>query len=91
MKKKVIATSAVLGLAALVLGSGTLAYFTDSKEITNNFTVGNVKIELIESQLHRANAGVANDSTSDSLLWTSGIDKAGTPENTSSVKNRHVV
>ena len=91
MKKKVIATSAVLGLAALVLGSGTLAYFTDSKEITNNFTVGNVKIELIESQLHRANAGVANDSTSDSLLWTPGIDKAGTPENTSSVKNRHVV
>ena len=41
MKKKVIATSAVLGLAALVLGGGTLAYFTDSKEITNNFTVGN--------------------------------------------------
>lgn len=91
MKKKVIATSAVLGLAALVLGSGTLAYFTDSKEITNNFTVGNVKIELIESQLHRANAGVANGATSNSPLWTPGIDKAGTPENTSSVKNKHVV
>ena len=90
MKKKVIATSAVLGLAALVLGGGTLAYFTDSKEITNNFTVGNVEIELIESQLHRANAGVANDSTSDSLLWTPGIDMTGTPENTSGVKNRHV-
>ena len=91
MKKKVIATSAVLGLAALVLGSGTLAYFTDSKEITNNFTVGNVKIELIESQLHRANAGVANGATSNSPLWTPGINKAGTPENTSSVKNKHVV
>ena len=91
MKKKVIATSAVLGLAALVLGSGTLAYFTDSKEITNNFTVGNVKIELIESQLHRANAGVANGATSNSPLWTPGIYKAGTPENTSSVKNKHVV
>ena len=90
MKKKVIATSAVLGLAALVLGSGTLAYFTDSKEITNNFTVGNVKIELIESQLHRANAGVANDSTSDSLLWTPGINMTGTPEDTSGVKNDHV-
>ena len=90
MKKKVIATSAVLGLAALVLGGGTLAYFTDSKEITNNFTVGNVKIELIESQLHRVNAGVANGSTRDSLLWTPGIDMTGTPENTSGVKNRHV-
>ena len=90
MKKKVIATSAVLGIAALVLGGGTLAYFTDSKEITNNFTVGNVKIELIESQLHRANAGVANDSTSDSLLWTPGINMTGTPEDTSGVKNDHV-
>lgn len=90
MKKKVIATSAVLGLAALVLGGGTLAYFTDSKEITNNFTVGNVEIELIESQLHRANAGIANGATSNSPLWTPGIDKAGTPENTSSVKNKHV-
>lgn len=90
MKKKVIATSAVLGLAALVLGGGTLAYFTDSKEITNNFTVGNVEIELIESQLHRANAGVANGSTSDSLLWTPGIDMTGTPEDTSGVKNGHV-
>ena len=90
MKKKVIATSAVLGLAALVLGGGTLAYFTDSKEITNNFTVGNVEIELIESQLHRANAGVANDSTSDSLLWTPDIDMTGTPEDTSGVKNDHV-
>ena len=90
MKKKVIATSEVLGIAALVLGGGTLAYFTDSKEITNNFTVGNVKIELIESQLHRANAGVANDSTSDSLLWTPGINMTGTPEDTSGVKNDHV-
>ena len=74
MKKKVIATSAVLGLAALVLGGGTLAYFTDQKVAKNHFTVGNVEIELIESQLHRANAGVANGSTSDSLLWTPGIN-----------------
>ena len=43
MKKKVIATSAVLGLAALVLGGGRLAYNTDGKEIPNNFTVGSVE------------------------------------------------
>ena len=91
MKKKVIAASAVLGLAALVLGGGTLAYFTGHDEITNHFTVGKVEIELIESQLHRVNAGVANGSTSDSLLWTPGINKAGTQDNTSSVKNGHVV
>ena len=91
MKKKVIATSAVLGLAALILGGGTLAYFTDQKKIENHFTVGKVEIELIESQLHRANAGVANGSTSDNPLWTPGIKKAGTQDNTSSVKNGHVV
>ena len=73
MKKKVIATSAVLGLAALVLGGGTLAYFTDQKVAKNRFTVGKVEIELIESQLHRTNAG--DDSTKP--IWTPGIDKKG--------------
>ena len=90
MKKKVIATSAVLGLAALVLGSGTLAYFTDHKEVENHFTVGNVEIELIESQLHRVNAGVANGATSTSTLWTPGIDKKGDATNTSGVANGHI-
>lgn len=86
MKKKVIATSAVLGLAALALGGGTLAYFTDSKEITNTFTVGNVKIDLIESQLHRVNAGVPNDKTSTSLLWTNKT-MFGNTRNTSGIAN----
>jgi len=58
MKKQILAVSAVLGIAALALGAGTLAYFTDQKSATNTFTVGNVKIELLESQLHRVNAGV---------------------------------
>lgn len=86
MKKKVIATSAVLGLAALVLGGGTLAYFTDHDEIENHFTVGKVEIELIESQLHRTNAG--DDSTKP--IWTPGIDKKGDATNTSGVANGHI-
>lgn len=86
MKKKVVATSAVLGLAALVLGGGTLAYFTDQKKIENHFTVGNVEIELIESQLHRANAGVANGG----VLWTPGIKTQGDATNTSGVANGHI-
>ena len=90
MKKKVIATSAVLGLAALVLGGGTLAYFTDHKEIENRFTVGKVEIELIESQLHRANAGVANGTTDTSVLWTPGIKTQGDATNTSGVANGHI-
>ena len=58
MKKKsiLVAAIAVMLVAALVVG-GTLAYFTDTKSADNTFTVGNVKIELLESSLHRENAG----------------------------------
>ena len=51
MKKKSIlmAAIAVMLVAVLVVG-GTLAYFTDTKSATNTFTVGNVKINLIEQQ-----------------------------------------
>lgn len=85
MKKKTIlvAAIAVMLVAALVVG-GTLAYFTDTDSKTNTFTVGNVSIELLESSLHRENAGIANDATSDSELW-SNVDKLGTG-NTSKYK-----
>lgn len=51
MKKKTIlvAAIAVMLVAALVVG-GTLAYFTDTKDAKNTFTVGNVSIDLIEQQ-----------------------------------------
>lgn len=55
-KKLVLTTAAALGVAALAAG-GTIAYFTDKKEETNTFTVGDVKISLYESQLHRQNSG----------------------------------
>lgn len=49
MKKKLtLVVTSVLLVAALVIG-GTLAYFTDTTETkTNEFTVGNVDIELTE-------------------------------------------
>ena len=51
MKKKTIlvAAIAVMLVAALVVG-GTLAYFTDTKDAKNTFTVGNVSIDLIEQE-----------------------------------------
>lgn len=84
MKKKTIlvAAIAVMLVAALVVG-GTLAYFTDTKDAKNTFTVGNVSIELLESSLHRENAGYANGTTVDNVspknveLW-SDVDKLGT-------------
>ena len=62
----------------------SLAYFTDTKSATNTFTVGNVKIDLLESSLHRENAGVANGTTSESELW-SDVAKEGSG-NTSKYK-----
>lgn len=57
-KKVVLSTAVVLGVAALAAG-GTIAYFTDKDSKENNFTVGNVDITLLESQLHRENSGRA--------------------------------
>ncbi|MBR6134440.1 SipW-dependent-type signal peptide-containing protein [Candidatus Saccharibacteria bacterium] len=51
MKKQVLAVSAVLGIAAIALSAGTLAYFTDRTDAkTNTFTVGKVNIELNEAE-----------------------------------------
>ena len=65
MKKKTIlvAAIAVMLVAALVVG-GTLAYFTDKDNATNTFTVGNVKIDLIESTYHRE----GNDNSGDKSI-----------------------
>lgn len=60
------------------------AYLTDTDEAKNTFTVGNVQIKLLESSLHRENAGVANGATSNSELW-SNVAKEGTG-NTSKYK-----
>lgn len=90
MKKKTIlvAAIAVMLVAALVVG-GTLAYFTDKDNATNTFTVGNVDIELLESQYHRVNAGISNDDAkgkteplSGGYLWAANVDMQGTRENT---------
>lgn len=59
-RKTVLTTAAVLGVAALAVG-GTIAYFTDSDDETNTFTVGNMDITLYESQLHRQNSGRMGD------------------------------
>ena len=82
--KKTIAIVALVVLVAVASVLGTLAYLTDTKTATNTFTVGNVSIELLESSLHRENAGVANGQTSTSELW-SDVKMEGTG-NTSKYK-----
>ena len=84
MKKKLLVLSLCVALAAIAIAGASLAYFTDTKSATNTFTVGNVKIDLLESSLHRENAGVANGATSTSELW-SDVSKEGSG-NTSKYK-----
>ena len=84
MKKKITALCLCVALLAVAVVGASLAYFTDTKSATNTFTVGNVKIKLLESSLHRENAGVANNETSTSELW-SDVDKEGSG-NTSKYK-----
>ena len=83
MKKKIVALCLCVALAVVAIGGATLAYFTDTKTAENTFTVGNVKIELLESSLHRENAGYPNGTTEAQLnpknseLW-SNVNKEGT-------------
>ena len=64
MKKKLtLVVTCIVLVAAMVIG-GTLAYFTDTKDATNTFTVGNVQIKLIESRFHRE----GNDNSGDTSI-----------------------
>lgn len=82
MKKKILSIALVVAMVA-VIAAGSLAYFTDTKSAENTFTVGNVKIALLESSLHRENAGYPNGTTEDQVspknveLW-SNVEKLGT-------------
>ena len=64
MKKKLTAIFLCVALVAIAVVGASLAYFTDTKSATNTFTVGNVKIDLIESKFHRE----GNDNSGDASI-----------------------
>ena len=63
MKKKLLVLGLCVALAAIAIAGASLAYFTDTKSATNTFTVGNVKIDLIESRFHRQGNDNSGDTT----------------------------
>ena len=63
MKKKLTALCLCVALLAVAVVGASLAYFTDTKSATNTFTVGNVKIDLIESRYHRQGSGSSGDTS----------------------------
>lgn len=52
-KRKLMSLALAACMAAILVVGGTLAYFTDTDSATNTFTVGNVKIDLIEQQVNK--------------------------------------
>ena len=75
-KRRILAAAMALCIVAIIAVGATMAYLTYTDTAKNTFTVGNVKIKLLESSLHRENAGVANGQTSTSELW-SNVEKLG--------------
>lgn len=51
-KRKILAIAMSLCIVAILVVGASLAYFTDTEEATNTFTVGNVQIDLIEQQVN---------------------------------------
>ena len=52
-KRKIVLLASALCMVAILAIGGTLAYFTDTDSETNTFTVGGVKIDLIEQQVNK--------------------------------------
>lgn len=50
MKKKIVSICLVAVIAVMAIAGASLAYLTDTDDATNTFTVGNVKIQLVEQQ-----------------------------------------
>ena len=56
-KMQVISAGVFFALSLLMLLGTTFAYFSDTKQVTNTITVGNVAIELTEAAVKRDNGG----------------------------------
>ena len=50
-KKKILVLALTVAMAAILVVGGSLAYLTDKKTATNTFTMGDVKIELDETDV----------------------------------------
>lgn len=57
MKKKILAITLCVAMLAIMLVSGTMAYFTDTQAKVNTFTMGKVDIELTEPSYSPGNDG----------------------------------
>ena len=81
MKKKIVALCLCVALAVVAIGGATLAYFTDTDDATNTFTVGKVDITLNETfdknnaklmpgvDVNKDVSITLNEGSSDAYVW----------------------
>ncbi|MBQ2888469.1 MAG: hypothetical protein IJE29_06075 [Firmicutes bacterium] len=74
MKKKFLSLALAIGLLGTAAIGGTLAYFTDTEQATNEFAIGNIAIDLYET--------VKQDDGADKLIIAEQILGKDTDENT---------
>jgi len=72
MKKKIIALCLVVALLATAIAGATLAYFTETEQQTNEFTIGNIDIDLWEDAKH---TNGLNDVIEERKELGKGVDK----------------
>lgn len=65
---KIIAIALSLTVIICALVSGSIAFFTDSKESTSVYTAGSVYIELSEAAVKNSNGNLIEDTEADRLL-----------------------
>jgi len=73
MKKKIIAIALCAALAVGGVVAGSLAWLTDSEAVENTFTVGNVDIDLTETN-HDDNGQNTSDPNKNSYKMIPGIE-----------------
>ena len=83
-KRKILALASAVCMVAILAIGGTLAYFTSTDEETNTFTVGGVKIDLIEQQVNEAGTALEDFKQNQVLMPIVGSaqgekDKFGQP------------
>ena len=72
-KKKITTVVLLLAFLAIAVTGGTLAYFTDKKEATNTFVMGNVKIELNEQFTQGQTLMPGQQNAMDKIVWITNI------------------
>ena len=80
-KRKILLLVALLCMVAILGVGGTLAYFTAEDDVTNTFTVGNVKIDLTEPKWDPELGGTGKTEAED-VYPGEALPKDPTVENT---------